>query len=82
LEKILYPNREETKFLKKYTYLQTMKSNVKKSKKIICYSEKTKTEINERLNIPEQNIFSISPFFYETSSLESNIDIKLKHSLQ
>lgn len=82
LEKILYPNPQENTFWKKYSYLHIMRSNVKKAKKILCYHQKIKTEINERLNTPEQNIVLIQPFFYEISKSDFFVDIKLKHSLQ
>jgi hypothetical protein len=56
LEKILYPNLAYTKFLKKNTFLFTIKSNIKKSKTIICFDDKTKKDINEKLNIHEKKI--------------------------
>gem|GEM_PF-2121259 len=48
---------------------------------MICFSEKTKNEINEKLNISKNNIKVFTPFFNKNSDLSSNINIKNKHSL-
>lgn len=81
LENILYPNLEETKFFKKYSLNYIIKSNFKKAKKIICYNKKTKKEINEKLNISDDKIEVINPFFTKNPPPTSKIDIIAKHSI-
>jgi len=81
MENILYPNIENTKFFKKYSSLYCIKSNLKSSKKIICYNQKTLREINEKLNIDEQKIIVLDSFFYSSPEIKSQIDIKLKHTI-
>jgi hypothetical protein len=53
LEKLLYPTLENSKTFKKHTYQYILKSNLKNSEKIVCFDEKTKKDINEKLNIDE-----------------------------
>ena len=81
LEKILYPNLKYTKFFKKYSYLFTIKSNIKNAKQIICFDEKTKRNINEKLNIHEKRIKIIKWFFTKSVLPTSQIDIKSKHNI-
>lgn len=81
LENILYPDLEHSKFLKKYSQMLAIKSSLKKSYKIICFSSQTKKEINEKLNISEEKIEVISPFFEISKPSESKVDIKTKHCL-
>ena len=56
LEKLLYPNIELSKTFKKHTYQTILKTNLKKAEKILCFDEKTKKDINEKLNIDEDKI--------------------------
>ena len=81
LEQVLYPNLRNSKFLKKYSYLYRKKSNLKNAKKIICYHEKTKVDINEKLNIEESKIEVIKWFFYKCYETHSLVNIKNKHSI-
>lgn len=81
LEKLLYPNINNSKSFRKHSYQNILKSNLKQAQKIICFDEKTKKDINEKLNIDEVKIEIISPFFYEIKKPTSIIDIKSKHSL-
>lgn len=85
LEKLLYPNIENSKSAKKHTYQTILKSNLKKAEKIICFDEKTKKDINEKLNIDESKIEIIPGFFYsfkeENGEINLQINIKQKHWL-
>ncbi len=81
LEQVLYPNIHNAKLFSKYSYLFRKKRNLKHAKKIICYHEKTKKEINEKLNIPENKIEVLKPFFYNSLPSNSLINIKNKHSI-
>lgn len=81
LEKLLYPTIENSQSLKKHSYQNILKANLKKAEKIICFDEKTKKDINEKLNIEESKIELLSPFFYKCDEPVSQIDIKLKYSL-
>lgn len=81
LENILYPDLVNTKFLKKYSSLFVLKNSLKKSYKIICFNEQTKNELNEKLNISEDKIEIINPFFTCSPKENSKIDIKTKHCL-
>jgi hypothetical protein len=81
LEKILYPNLNYSKFFKKNIYLYTIKSNIKKSKIVVCFDDKTKKDINEKLNIHEKKIKIISGFFSKNMEPTSKIDIKTKHNI-
>lgn len=81
LENILYPNLKYTKFIKKYSYLFTIKSNIKNAKQIVCFDEKTKRNLNEKLNIHEKKIKVIKWFFTKNILPTSQIDIKAKHNI-
>jgi len=81
LENILFPDLSHTKFFKKYTSLFIIKNSLKKSHKIICFNTQTKNELNEKLNISEEKIEVISPFFPSSPEISSKIDIKTKHCL-
>ncbi len=81
LENILYPDLSNTKFFRKYSTLFTIKNSLKKSYKIICFNKKTKEDINEKLNISEDKIEVISPFFPASPKESAKIDIKAKHSI-
>lgn len=76
LENILYPNLENTKLIKKYSYLYTIKKNLKNDKKIVCFTENTKKELNEKLNIHEDKLICIPPFFPSSPENTSKVDAK------
>lgn len=82
MEKILYPDINNSKFFKKYSFLTTFKINLKKAEKIICFHNKTKEEINEKLNVDENKIYVINSFFYKLKQNESLINIKNKYLLK
>lgn len=81
LEKVLYPNLSHTKFLKKYSFLHTIKSNYKNAENLICFDEKTKKDINEKLNIYEWKIKVINWFFTKNKLPTSKIDVKIRHNI-
>lgn len=76
LENILYPDVENTKLFKKYSYLFTIKKNLKHAEKIVCFSENSKRELNEKLNISEEKIMVLKPFFPSSPENTTKIDIK------
>ncbi len=81
IENILYP-RENISSIKKIINNLITKKITKNTKKIICFSEKTKYEINEKLNISKDKITILPPFFIKNSDNISNISIKNKHSIK
>lgn len=85
LEKLLYPSIEFSGTIKKHSYQSILKNNLKNAEKVICFDEKTKKDINEKLNIDESKIEVIPWFFYgydsQKNDLWISIDIKQKHSL-
>lgn len=82
LKKLFYPDFDNSKLFNKYSFLSTFKNNLKKSNKIICFHNKTKEEINEKLNINEAKIEVIDSFFYKTSKSDSLVNIKSKYLLK
>lgn len=82
LETILYPDIENTKLLKKYSHLYTIKKNLKNAKKIVCFTESTQRELNEKLNISEEKIVTIAPFFPSSKEIKLTLDIKAKLGIQ
>ncbi len=61
-----------------------LSQNSKNANKIICFNEKIKSEINDKLNIFEENIYVITPFF-NYKKIETNdikIDIKTKYNIK
>lgn len=81
LENILYPEFENTKFIKKQLLNFIIKSNYKNAKKVIAYNKKSKIDINEKLNISDWKISIINCFFPKPPENTSQIDIKTKHSI-
>ena len=61
-----------------------LSENSKHANKIICFNEKIKTEINDKLNIFEDNIKIITPFFniYKIEESNFNIDIRTKYNIK
>lgn len=82
LKKLFYPDLDNSKLFNKYSFLSTFKNNLKKSNKIICFHDKTKEEINEKLNISESKIEVIDWFFYKTSKSDSLVNVKSKYLLK
>lgn len=76
LDRIFYPDLESNKFFNKYSYLNIFKNNLKHSYKIICFSDSTKSELNDRLNIKEEKILKINNFFPSSPIWKNNINIK------
>lgn len=85
LENLLYPNHENSTTFKKHGYTNILKNNLKRAEKILCFDDKTKKDINEKLNIDEDKIDIIPAFFSKIeekkAEIELKIDIKQKHSL-
>lgn len=81
LERLLYPDLKYTKFFKKYSFLHAIKSNIKSANKIICFDEKTKKDINEKLNTPEEKINIVNWFFWKNKNPTSKVDVKTKHQI-
>ncbi len=86
---IFIPDLEEFHFspkkniFKKYFDNYLLTQNSKNASKIICFNEKIKEEINDKLNIFEDNIEIITPFFTKKQTIEANfnLDIRLKYSI-
>lgn len=85
LENLLYPSIENLRVFNKYNYQNILKTNFKNAEKIICFDEKTKKDINEKLNIDEWKIEVIQAFFYTRKHEEKEIslwlNIKQKYSI-
>lgn len=83
LEKIWYPDLENITFLKKYSDILTQKMYLKNAQKILCFTQTSKKDLNEKLNIEEEKIEVLPWFFWKISdTIPTQIDIKNKHSLQ
>jgi|GEM_PF-645024 len=78
LEHIFYPDVEKESFWKKHTRWWYLKKLLEKSQKIIAPTVATKKELNERLNIPEDKIEIITPFFTQVPHGQSMLDVKMK----
>lgn len=76
LENILYPSETENKFLTKYVHLFLKKKNLKNFQKIVCFSESTKKELNEKFNLPENKIHLIPAFFPNVPKNTAILDVK------
>ena len=78
-----YP--EKKGLLKKHFDNYLINSNSANASKIICFNELSKTEINDKLNILEDNIAIITPF-YNKKTLPSQksivLDIKVKYNIK
>ena len=73
-------------FIAREIYNHYMKKTISRAKKIICFEKFTASELNERLNVDEQKIQIMKPFFHitpQTALAETvKINIKSKHNLQ
>lgn len=65
------------KYSQKYLYLFLLNQAIKKSKKIICFDENTKDELSERLDIDEEKISILTPFFTWKTMLNNKSNIKI-----
>ncbi len=87
---IFIPDLEEFHFtpkkniFKKYFDNYLLSENSKNANKIICFNENIKNEINDKLNIFEDNIKIITPFFNikQVESKDINIDIRTKYNIK
>ncbi|MDQ7009118.1 MAG: glycosyltransferase [Candidatus Gracilibacteria bacterium] len=76
--------QEETNLFKKYIKDLFLNISLKNSKKIICFENQTKHELNEKLNIDENKIEILYPFFnlVQFPSIKIITDIKTKFSIK
>ncbi|MDD3646530.1 MAG: glycosyltransferase [Candidatus Gracilibacteria bacterium] len=78
-----YPPKKS--IFRKYFDNYLLNTNSKNASKIICFNELTKNEINDKLNIYEDNIKIITPFFNQKEKkkeLEVGIDIRTKFNIK
>ena len=70
--------------IKKHFDNYLLSENSKHANKIVCFNEKIKIEINDKLNIFEDNIKILTPFFITEKIEQSNfnIDIRSKYNIQ
>ena len=72
-------------FLQREIYNYYMKKTIARAKKIICFEKYTAWELNERLNVNEDKIQIMKPYFdisWIPNVIEAlKIDIKSKHNL-
>jgi glycosyltransferase involved in cell wall biosynthesis len=86
---LFIPDLEEFHFspkkniFKKHFDNYLLSENSKNANKIICFNEKIKIEINDKLNIFEDNIHIITPCFNIEQIQETNfnLDIKTKYNI-
>lgn len=74
-------------FFEKWKYNLLMNISLKNCKKVICLDNSTSQELNEKLNIKEELIETITPFFLTNSDTKKespklNVDIKSKYNLK
>ena len=67
-----FPSKEN--IIRKYFNNILFTNSCKNSKRIICFNEKTKSEINDKLNISEEKINILSPSF--SKKIENNQEIE------
>lgn len=79
LEHILYPDISKHSFFQKNLQSFIFKNTLWKSYQILSFSKSTKNELNEKLNIPENKIQIVPPFF--PSSILSPTQINIKNIL-
>jgi len=83
LNKVYYQNFKS--LYKKHRYLYLLNKSTKNAQKIICFDENTKDELSERLDIKEEKIYTITPFFTWAKKHRNitplNIDIKTKNNI-
>lgn len=76
--------QEESNLIKKYIKNLFLNISLKNSKKVICFENQTKNELNEKLNIPEYKIEILYPFFNLSKFPTTKVitDIKTKFSIK
>jgi glycosyltransferase involved in cell wall biosynthesis len=79
LKDLLYP--KDTSSIKKLRYNLELKLSVLNSEKIIWFSKDTKIALNEKLNIREEKIEIINPFFVKNRKNTDFIDIRMKYNI-
>lgn len=80
LENMMYPDKEHLNLFKKYVYLFNLKYNLKNTHTFFCLTEKSKMEMNEKLNIKEDKIKILKPFFLDSyKSFGNHKNIFLTH---
>ena len=67
-----FPSKEN--IIKKHFNDILFRNSCKNAKNIICFNEKTKSEINDKLNIPEEKINILNPFF--SKKTENNQELE------
>lgn len=79
---------EKINSLKKHMNNFLIQNSINKSKKIICFNKEIYEEINDKLNIDEEKINIIKPFFIKDKKLDSEeikeklpINIKTKYNI-
>lgn len=75
LKNIYY--QDFSSYLKRLKYFSYLKISVRNAKKIICLDENTGNELVERLNINENKINILKPFFPNIDKLNQSSDIKI-----
>lgn len=75
LKNIYY--QDFSSYLKRLKYFSYLKISVRNAKKIICLDENTWNELVERLNIEENKINILKPFFPNIDKLNQSSDIKI-----
>ncbi|MDD4151968.1 MAG: glycosyltransferase [Candidatus Gracilibacteria bacterium] len=79
LKELLYPNYKSS--FKKYFDLIIMKLSFGKTDKILGFSNEIISGLNEKLNIEENKIALINPFFIKSRKNEDFIDIRMKYNI-
>ena len=82
LKDVLYEFDNISNLFKRYFTVFFYKLSLKKSDNIICFSETTKSEINEKLNINDSKISIMRPSFLTALETKIDMDIKSKHNLK
>jgi len=76
LNNLLYETSEINTFTKKYKYNFFLEHSSLYSKKIVTFLDNSKHTLNEKLNISEEKINNIYPFFYKKDFSEYNKNSK------
>lgn len=79
LKDLLYP--KESSSIKRIKYNLSLKLSVLNTTKIIGFSKDTKIGLNEKLNIKDEKISIINPFFIKNRKNEDFIDIRMKYNI-
>lgn len=82
LKEIFFP---KLGFIEKFFYQKYISNSLRNSQKVICFESNTALELNERLNVPENKIEIIYPFFFSERPhidiADIKLDIKAKYNL-